>query len=100
MRATIMGIKVKVFNYGVGFIGDIRPFIAGPNGGWDGGSEWMPCDGRILEKKDYPELHAVIGYQYGEYQYGRQFRIPDLRYSAKMKQPSINFGYGAIEGLK
>lgn len=40
---------------------------------------WMLCDGRYLSVASYPELHAVIGFLYGEKDSGAQFRIPDYR---------------------
>lgn len=38
---------------------------------------WMLCDGRMLQKDQYPELAAAIGYTYGGSD--DDFSIPDLR---------------------
>jgi microcystin-dependent protein len=56
-------------------IGSIQP-VAGtstPAG-------YLPCDGRTLDKSEYPRLFSVIGYSYtpGNEQGGGSFRIPDL----------------------
>lgn len=40
---------------------------------------WMLCDGRSLGVASYPELHAVLGFLYGEAGSGAEFRIPDYR---------------------
>ena len=47
------------------------------------GSSFTPagylfCDGSEYQISEYPELHAVIGYQYGG-QFGQTFNVPDLR---------------------
>jgi hypothetical protein len=38
---------------------------------------WIICDGRSLDKNDYPELFLAIGYNFGGS--GDDFNIPDLR---------------------
>jgi microcystin-dependent protein len=42
-----------------------------------GSGNWIICDGRSLDKNDYPELFLVIGYNFGGS--GDDFNIPDLR---------------------
>ena len=39
--------------------------------------EWLPCDGRVLLKKEYDELSAILGGLHGAND--SEFRIPDLR---------------------
>jgi microcystin-dependent protein len=51
------------------------------------GSGWLFCDGRALSMADYPELHAVIGTNFGagttdengKEITGKDFNLPDLR---------------------
>jgi microcystin-dependent protein len=38
---------------------------------------WMLCDGRTLQRADYPELFDVLGYLYGGS--GETFSLPDYR---------------------
>ncbi len=37
---------------------------------------WLPCDGRVVTRNDYPELFNVIGTAFGN---GTDVRVPDLR---------------------
>lgn len=39
---------------------------------------WLPCNGAILEMKDYPRLFSVLGHRYGG-QGILTFGLPDLR---------------------
>lgn len=38
---------------------------------------WMPCDGRRLNKDNFPDLFTAIGYTFGGS--GKYFYLPDLR---------------------
>lgn len=40
---------------------------------------WLPCDGRAVRTRDYPELFGVIGALYGFDWVDRTFNLPDLR---------------------
>lgn len=41
---------------------------------------WLPCDGRVLLKSEYPRLYAAIGISWGAYDFSRSFfQLPDLR---------------------
>ena len=37
----------------------------------------LPCDGRVLRARDYPDLFAVLRHRYGGA--GPTFRVPDMR---------------------
>jgi len=50
---------------------------------------WLPCDGRALNKSDYPALFEVIGNTYGET--STTFYLPDYR-SRKL------MGTGSVDG--
>lgn len=39
--------------------------------------DWLVCDGRMLRRRDYPALAAVLGRAYGGD--ARRFKLPDLR---------------------
>jgi microcystin-dependent protein len=40
---------------------------------------WLPCDGRMLRRRVYPELFKVIGIQYGDGDGSNTaFNLPDL----------------------
>ena len=41
-------------------------------------SVWVPCDGRLLLKSQYPELYAIIGVTFGSLA-ADSFNIPDIR---------------------
>lgn len=47
---------------------------------------WLVCDGRVLRKRDYPELAKVIGRAYGSVGVDT-FRVPDLRARINMHLP-------------
>lgn len=55
-------------------VGSIIPF-GGPASAIPLG--WLPCDGRLLSKLNYPQLGFVLGYSWGGS--GDNFNIPDLR---------------------
>ena len=41
---------------------------------------WLPCDGRVVFKADYPRLYSVIGITWGAFDTSRNyFQLPDLR---------------------
>lgn len=40
---------------------------------------WLFCDGSIVNRSDYPELFAAIGFTYGKTLVNGQFRLPDMR---------------------
>ena len=40
---------------------------------------WLPCDGALLETKDYPDLVAAIKTAFGTTDAKVNFRVPDLR---------------------
>jgi len=40
---------------------------------------WLLCDGRELDRHDYPQLHGVIGTAFGGDGAAGTFRLPDLR---------------------
>ena len=43
------------------------------------GGKWMICNGRLLDKDDYPGLFAVTSYAFGFIDPGQFFGIPDFR---------------------
>ncbi len=51
---------------------------------------YLPCDGRELNRAEYPELFNTIGYRYGGS--GDKFALPDM-------QSRMPLGVGAGEGL-
>ena len=57
-------------------IGEIRafPYSFVPKGE----ARWLPCDGRILNIKDYGDLYSVIGSRFGQTA-STNFALPDLR---------------------
>lgn len=65
-------------------IGEIVPFAGSvsPN------ENWLPCDGRELDREDYPDLFTVIGTAYGSTS-GTTFNIPDLR-----GRVAVSYGQG------
>lgn len=40
---------------------------------------WLVCDGSLVDRRQYPELFAGIGYQYSQKNEGVGFNLPDLR---------------------
>ncbi len=40
---------------------------------------WLPCDGALLETKNYPDLFSAIGTAFGANDAKTAFRVPDLR---------------------
>lgn len=40
---------------------------------------YLPCDGRYVSPRDYPELYKAIGKSFGVHPTLREFRVPDLR---------------------
>ena len=40
---------------------------------------WLVCDGRVLSKKDYPQLYEAIGELYGKGSNTGEFKLPDYR---------------------
>jgi microcystin-dependent protein len=40
---------------------------------------WMPCDGAVLRRTDYPDLYDAIGTAFGGSKDATSFRLPDLR---------------------
>lgn len=40
---------------------------------------WLPCDGRMLYRADYPDLFRTIGTLYGGDPTSGTFHLPDLR---------------------
>lgn len=42
-------------------------------------TKWIPCDGRVLPRSEYPDLFNMIGTTYGEGDGIYTFNIPDLR---------------------
>lgn len=40
---------------------------------------WIECDGRALNKDEYPELFAVIGTTFGQLNNGHYFAVPDMK---------------------
>jgi microcystin-dependent protein len=54
-------------------IGDLKHSIKS-----DDHAEWLKCDGRSLNRDDYPELFGVIGTSFGNLS-GTTFNLPDAR---------------------
>lgn len=54
-------------------IGDLKHSIKS-----DDHAEWLKCDGRSLNRSDYPELFGVIGTSFGNLS-GTTFNLPDAR---------------------
>lgn len=48
-------------------------------GGSDDPPGWLICDGRQLNKNEYPNLFAAIGYTYSSVQSGELFNIPNTQ---------------------
>lgn len=66
----------------------ITPDIANAMGVFeDPVGTWLPCDGRILHRADFPELFRVIGTNYGRTP--TEFRLPDMRsYTVSENRPT------------
>jgi len=43
------------------------------------GETWLLCDGREVKRKEYPELHALVGEIFGAGDNITTFNLPDLR---------------------
>jgi microcystin-dependent protein len=55
-------------------------------------SGWLPCDGRLLNAKDYTALFSLLGARFGGD--GRtNFRLPDLRGRSPLGQGRTDTGY-------
>ena len=69
----------------VPYVGEIRlfPFEWAPYG-------WLPCDGRMVEVREYPMLSALISGTYGPAKDGK-FTLPDLR-----GRLPVHFGSGFV----
>jgi len=48
------------------------PYMGIPNG-------WIPCDGKLHDKRSLPELFSVIRYNYSVLKTGNMFQVPDYR---------------------
>lgn len=58
-------------------IGAVVPFFGDPNIiSKENKDNWLICDGRLIRKEDYPQLHSVLAELYGEE--GEYRRIPNL----------------------
>ena len=64
----------------------------------------MKCEGQVLRKEDYPELHALIGNSYSST--GDQFRLPDYRgsfattdYHRVLSHSNVDIGKPTDESL-
>jgi hypothetical protein len=62
-------------------LGEIRAFAASQVP-----PDWMPCDGRALDRDVYRQLYGAIGTRFGSPDAGH-FSIPDLRH-AGLQQPA------------
>lgn len=73
-------IMARSHLYGGAYVGALYPsvggLLAGPVDGYT-----LPCDGRAVSRKDYPELFAVIGHTWklGKRTPRGMFRIPDFQ---------------------
>jgi len=77
-------------------IGSIIPF-----GGTEAPTNWLICDGSMLNREAYPELFNAIGTSFGTDGPGN-FYIPDLRGRVIVGQDTsdADFGIGSIGGEK
>lgn len=55
------------------YLGEIRPFAFAR-----APTDWLPCDGAILNVRDYQALYSLLGNRYGG-DGKRTFALPDLR---------------------
>lgn len=64
-------------NYPVGYVMDGNPPCI-----WSGG-KWLPCDGSLVSRKEYPELYQLVGVMYTDEDErcctSELFQLPDLR---------------------
>ena len=64
----------------------------------DGATWWLLCDGSTVDKSNYPNLFAAIGYTYGSTPITSQFKLPDLRGRFPLGFDNMNNGLSSSPG--
>lgn len=76
----------------------VPPGAIMPYAGINPPTGWLLCDGAYIDKTDYPELFAAIGYYYGATTIATKFRLPDLKGRMVIGYDDMSNGFASSTG--